>query len=79
MKEVALILLTAGVGCVASGISWLVVRVLDATQKNTLAIVMLTVKLEDLVEKIAIVPKLERDVNVLHSKLRNDATKKASD
>lgn len=41
-------------------------KVIEETQKNTLAIVELTVQMRFLTEKLAPLPKIEKDVNALH-------------
>lgn len=61
-----MILVTAGVAAVFSAVGFCLVTFIKATQKNTLAIVELTLQMKFLTEKLAPLPKLERDVNAMY-------------
>lgn len=41
-----------------------------ALQRCTIAIVKLTLRLEDLTKRVEVIPKLEKDLNALHAKQR---------
>lgn len=70
-EAVYLILLTAGVSAFLAVIGFIGVLFIKETQKNTLAIVSLTVTVEHLTEKLVPMPEMQKDVNELHLKVRN--------
>lgn len=70
-RDIFLILVTTSVGAVISAIGIILVMIYNATQKNTLAMVTLTVELKYLREKISPLPEMQKDITEAHQKIRS--------
>ncbi len=69
-EPIYLILVTAGVTTFLSLLGYFSVKFIEETQKNTLAIVSLTLTVQHLTEKLEPIPKMQDDLNELHNKVR---------
>lgn len=75
-EAVYLILVSAGVTTFLAVLGFFAAMFIKETQKNTIAIVSLTVTVQHLTEKLEPLPKIQKDLHELHGKVRNLEGKK---